>query len=189
MEIFVYMKASDVLRNEHKLIDRMVLVVDNWIEQDLTEKKLPDDFFDKAVEFFMNYVIHFHFDKEEELLFSEMEKAGIDIEELPIEVFRHEHRVQQEALQQIGAKLAETDVNVMVEREDLINSFRIFTNLLKKHSIREDRVLYPMCDRLIGERSDRKLLDYFVRLGDGFREYQDKYETMTAKYEKILEEK
>jgi hemerythrin-like domain-containing protein len=181
------MKASDILRNEHKLIDRMLIVAESGIERARSGKTLSFDFFDNLVNFFMDYVICFHFDKEEDLLFTEMEKAGIDIEELPIEVFRHEHRVQHEVLKQVSLKLAGVDKENMKEPEDFLNSFKILIHLLRKHSVREDRVLYPMCDRLISDRSDRKLLDYFTRIGDQFGNYQEKYELMTEKYEKLLE--
>jgi hemerythrin-like domain-containing protein len=180
------MRSSDILRNEHKLIDRMILVVEKGITLVGDGNRLPVDFFDRTADFFSKYVVSFHFDKEEELLFSEMEKAGIDIEELPIEVFRHEHRIQQEVLRQVNLGLDERGRKVVSGKEDFLDRLRIFIHLLKKHSVREDRVLYPMCDRLIGERSDRKLLDYYMRIGEKFGGYQEKYEELVSDYEKLF---
>jgi iron-sulfur cluster repair protein YtfE (RIC family) len=83
-----------------------------------------------------------HMKIEEEVLFPAFEQAtGTDSG--PTAVMRSEHRQMLKALDAMFEARAAGDANVF---ESLAGSFAGLMNL---HSMKEEKILYPMCDRLV----------------------------------------
>jgi hemerythrin-like domain-containing protein len=169
----------------------MMNVVEIGIELIEKGQQVPDDFLSNAVEFFWEFAVQFHFEKEEELLFNEMEKAGLFIEELPIEAFKHEHQIQREYMERLfkdlsNYKSCEGRANCAEKEQKFFQDLSAFFQILRRHSIREDRVLYPMSDRLIAQKNDLKLIEYYTKMENRYGGYQEKYQNLVEKYESLL---
>ncbi len=84
-----------------------------------------------------------HFHKEEALLFPAFEQASGNAMG-PTQVMRLEHRQMREALAEMDGALARGDL------EDFLGQAETLLILMQQHNIKEEQILYPMCDRFLG---------------------------------------
>jgi hemerythrin-like domain-containing protein len=91
-----------------------------------------------------------HMAIEEDVLFPAFEQAtGVDAG--PTVVMRDEHRQLLAMLDRIGAAIAACDV------QSLRRSAQAFAQVMAAHSAKEEKVLYPMCDRVLAASGDETL--------------------------------
>ena len=84
-----------------------------------------------------------HFCSEEELLFPAFEKAT-GMTSGPTEVMRGEHRQMRDLLQQMREGLAGRDADVFDGGAETL------LILMQQHNMKEENILYPMCDNVLG---------------------------------------
>lgn len=111
----------------------------------------------RYVKFCRAFVDEIHHGKEEDLLFVRMGEAGFPREDGPIGVMLHEHDLGRAAVRGLG-QIAEgegaVDAALLVEaREHAI----AFAELLARHIMKENNVLYPMALRVLPAESAREL--------------------------------
>jgi iron-sulfur cluster repair protein YtfE (RIC family) len=85
-----------------------------------------------------------HFQREETLLFPAFEQASGSAMG-PTRVMRLEHRQMREALAEMDSALASDNL------EDLLGQAETLLILMQQHNIKEEQILYPMCDRFLGD--------------------------------------
>lgn len=180
------MKSSDDLKNDHKLIHRMLSVVDTAINKLKKGEGLPQDFMPDAVEFFREFADKYHFGKEEGMLFEEMEAAGVFTQKLPIESIRHDHYVGRAYMNKLCEIAGRCNDDFQNCRDELIENLEGFSEHILSHSRRENRVLYPLGDALISEERDRKLMEYYRQIDKRFSGYREKYTEVVERLERQL---
>ena len=129
------MIISNYMKNEHRACD------DIFVQ---AEEAVAQKNWDKANESFLEFANETlrHFKKEEEELFPAFEKQT-GMREGPTQVMRYEH----EQVRGLIGKMAEA-----LEKEDrdaylsLAESMMI---LLQQHNMKEEQMLYAMCDRTL----------------------------------------
>lgn len=84
-----------------------------------------------------------HFAAEEDVLFPAFERAS-GMSHGPTQVMRGEHRQMRELLEDLEAALADDDLETWAE---LVQPLEI---LMQQHNLKEENILYPMCDRGVG---------------------------------------
>ncbi len=84
-----------------------------------------------------------HFTGEEELLFPAFE-AATGMTSGPTEIMRGEHRQMRELLAQMKGALACHDGDVFGGAAETL------LILMQQHNMKEENILYPMCDRALG---------------------------------------
>lgn len=84
-----------------------------------------------------------HFASEEDLLFPAFESAT-GMTSGPTEVMRGEHRQMRDLLGQMGDGLAEHD------GEAFSGAAETLLILMQQHNMKEENILYPMCDNALG---------------------------------------
>lgn len=84
-----------------------------------------------------------HFDAEEDLLFPRFE-AETGMRGGPTEVMRSEHREMRAALERLRSALAAADA------DDFAGEFDTLLILMQQHNMKEENILYPMCDARLG---------------------------------------
>ncbi len=88
-------------------------------------------------------VMEQHFRREEEVLFPAFEQASGNAMG-PTRVMALEHRQMRETLTDMASALADGDLeNFLGQADGLLI-------LLQQHNIKEEQMLYPMCDRFLG---------------------------------------
>ncbi|MCC8987886.1 MAG: hemerythrin domain-containing protein [Candidatus Contendobacter sp.] len=84
-----------------------------------------------------------HFQKEEDTLFPAFEQATGNAMG-PTRVMRLEHRQMRDALAEMSNALAGGDL------EDYLGQAETLLILMQQHNIKEEQILYPMCDQILG---------------------------------------
>jgi hemerythrin-like domain-containing protein len=142
-------KAIEVLMNEHRLIERVLGSLETFateVEGGLAPgRPLVADY----ARFFRGFADAFHHGKEEDILFQRMIERGFPRETGPLAVMLHEHRLGRQhvgALVQVGEA---TGPLAVAETALLLETAGAFVPLLRSHILKEDRILYPMSERLL----------------------------------------
>ena len=84
-----------------------------------------------------------HFTSEEELLFPAFE-AATGMTSGPTEVMRAEHRQMRDLLAQMQGTLASRD------SDEFGGAAQTLLILMQQHNMKEENILYPMCDNALG---------------------------------------
>ncbi len=84
-----------------------------------------------------------HFSSEEELLFPAFE-AATGMTSGPTEVMRGEHRQMRDLLGQMSSGLADRDGDTFSGAAETL------LILMQQHNMKEENILYPMCDNALG---------------------------------------
>lgn len=85
-----------------------------------------------------------HFHKEEAVLFPRFEQAS-GLVTGPTQVMRLEHQQMQGVLAEMEHALAGEDL------EECLGQMETLLILMQQHNIKEEQILYPMCDRVLGK--------------------------------------
>jgi hemerythrin-like domain-containing protein len=86
-----------------------------------------------------------HFAMEEEILFPAIEERTGMVNQGPTAVMRSEHEQMRGVLDQMEQALEEGDLQAALDQGDTL------LMLIQQHNIKEEGVLYPMADQVLGE--------------------------------------
>ena len=89
-----------------------------------------------------------HFDAEESLLFPAFE-AATGMTAGPTRMMRHEHDQMRGLLSQLAAACAAHD------GEGYAGAAETLLMLMQQHNMKEENILYPMCDQSLGDEAER----------------------------------
>jgi hemerythrin-like domain-containing protein len=182
------MKPTDELKEEHKVILRMLKVLEK-ASQNLEEgKQLNPEVFKKAVDFIRNFADKCHHGKEEDTLFPMMEKFGIPKEGGPLGVMLHEHTLGRDFVKGMAEAAEKYEKGDKSSIKDLIENARGYANLLAPHIFKEDNILYPMADRAIPEKEQKVLEEKFEKVEKEIigQDKHHKYLHLVEELEKIV---
>ncbi len=84
-----------------------------------------------------------HFRQEEEELFPAFEQASGNVMG-PTQVMRLEHQQMRDTLAEMDSVLVGGDL------EEFLGQAETLLILMQQHNIKEEQILYPMCDRFLG---------------------------------------
>ena len=158
------MKATDVLKAEHRVIERVLGVLEEAATRLERGEEIPPDLFPKAVEFIRGFADRCHHGKEEGSLFPVLERRGIPRTGGPIGVMLFEHeegRQWVKLMDEAGIRYSRGEEGA---RRDLIEGARGYSQLLRAHIGKEDHVLFAMADQVLTEKDQVELLERFERV-------------------------
>ena len=89
-----------------------------------------------------------HFEAEEALLFPAFE-AATGMSAGPTQMMRHEHEQMRNLLAQLGAACEARD------SEGYAGVAETLLMLMQQHNMKEENILYPMCDQALGAEAER----------------------------------
>ncbi|MBT4091593.1 MAG: hypothetical protein HOE30_24165 [Deltaproteobacteria bacterium] len=142
------MSAMDILKKEHKLIQRYL---DNMsVAQDLlgVRETVPPSVIDNSIRFakeFMNKTHHF---KEEYVLFLKLaEKKGGDIDPQIVSL-RDQHERSRNLVSKIKETLSGYKKGDEIAFSTLAENMGYYVTLENQHLYRENHVFYPMAEKL-----------------------------------------
>jgi len=156
--------ATEELMTEHRVIERMLAVLDAAGGRLEAGERVRPDLFREAVDFVRNFADRCHHGKEEDNLFPRLEELGVPREGGPLGVMLFEH---DEGRAFIGAIADTVDA---YERGDeaaahtIARNARGYVGLLRGHIEKEERVLFPMADEVLSADDQRSLEESFERI-------------------------
>ena len=157
------MRATDVLKSEHKGIELMLRVLRAVSDKLSRAERIPAEHLDEIMEFLSVFVDKCHHGKEEEFLFPALEAEGMRHEGGPIGVLRSEHELGRKLV--VKLKHAATEYYAGGKSAAGLRSvIREYVILLTEHIKKESGVVFAMADVKLNSSQDETLLTSFEQL-------------------------
>lgn len=160
------MEATRILIDEHRVIERVLAVLEKAAGGLESDRGVPAEFFLSAADFIKGYADGSHHNKEEGLLFPAMEAAGIPRQGGPIGVMLAEHEEGRRLTRLMRAAAEKMAAGDAAAKTEVILNARAYTRLLHQHIAKEDQVLFPLADRVIQVPAQSSLEQEFERAVD-----------------------
>jgi hemerythrin-like domain-containing protein len=158
------MKPTEELKEEHKIILRMLKILEKTAQNLEEGKEVKPEVFKKAVDFIRNFADRCHHGKEEDTLFPMMEKYGIPREGGPLGVMLYEHTLGRNYVKGMAEALEKYEKGDKASIKKLVENALGYAGLLAPHIFKEDNILYTMADRNIPEKEQRVLEERFEKI-------------------------
>jgi len=180
------MKATEILSSEHRVIERVIVALDEAVNRLEQGQPVRPGFFLDAADFIKGFADGCHHRKEEGVLFKVMSQNGMPLYSGPIGVMLSEHEQGRRftaGMRQAAIRLQAGDATAA---EEVVKNARGYCDLLRQHILREDHMLFPMADRVIPADQQDQVIESFERVeheetGAGIHE---KYLALAEKLEK-----
>jgi hemerythrin-like domain-containing protein len=147
-------EPTDVLREEHALILRALDMLEVAAVRTAAGGPVEGGWWGQALEWLRGFADRNHHAKEEVLLFPALEQAGIPNAGGPIGVMLREHTE--------GRAL----IAAMETGPDRAASARAYVGLLRAHIDKENGVLFPLADTVLGDDTRVALARDFAEVAD-----------------------
>ena len=175
---------TSALVNEHKLILRMVALLERNARRTAAGSYSNWQFYLDGVDFIRNYADRFHHAKEEDVLFEALANNGMRMESSPITAMMMEHDqgrghvlAMETAVQEIAAGRA---VNLGM----LTANALAYAELMREHILKEDEVLYPLAERVMSDSLREGVVDgYSAAEARTPADFATRYEALVLHYE------
>ena len=178
------MKAIDILMHEHLIIERMLNVLSDFALKIEQNKRVKPDQLRTCIDFIKTFADACHHQKEEGILFTEMEANGIPVNGGPIGVMLAEHVMGRNYTKEMAKAVDDYEKGLHGADKRFVENARGYINLLSQHIAKENNILYPMAEHILSGMDDRivnKFEDIEKALGKGVHE---KYESIIRQLEK-----
>ena len=176
-------EVTSVLVAEHRLILRMLAVLERNAALTGAGSYRNYGFYLDAVDFIRNYADRFHHAKEEKILFEALVANGMPREHSPVAamLLEHEHgrrfaRALKEAARKAAAGATDQDGVIVA------NAFG-YLQLLRDHIAKEDGVLYPLAERVLPASVRPAIVSAYAEAELGVAALAEKYDRMVERCE------
>lgn len=154
-------KVMKYLMDEHVYILKVADRAEVVCRELESGARLDEEFIVGFIDFIRNYADKFHHAKEEDMLFIEMQKPGVELHCNPVEQMLIEHDEGRGFIAGIEDGLNEEDV------EKVISNMKNYIALIRDHIGKEDNVLYRMADEVLSEEVLEKMYNDFEKVDSG----------------------
>ena len=175
------MRPTEILSQEHRVIEVMLKVLDKITVQAKTEGKLAKEPAEQAIDFIRTFADGCHHGKEEGQLFPK--------ENGPIAVMLADHEQGREFVRGMAKQIDAAAHGDQAALEQFAANARGYIELLTAHIHKEDHILFPLADRAFSEANQKDLLAQFDRveehdMGEGTHEtYLDLVRSLAKRYD------
>lgn len=178
------MELTKDLIEEHKLIKRIIDVLEKEIGMLNKGVNVKPEIFEQAADFIRNFADKFHHAKEEDILFKEMVKKGMPEKDSPIEVMLIEHEQGRNFVKGLIKATEEFKSGDKKAVAEIIENAKGYIDLLREHIDKEDNILYPLAERSLDNK--KELLEKFkeAETRKGGISTINKYRNIVIKLEK-----
>jgi len=155
------MKATDVLMEEHQLIEHVLSALEKAAGRLGRGEEVYLRFFIGVTVFIKGFADGCHHSKEEGLLFPALVENGLSKESGPVAVMLAEHvqaRQLTQMLREMTERLQSGDERA---RDKVVQSAMGYVRLLRQHIYKEDNILFPMADKVIPLDRQQQLYEAF----------------------------
>ncbi len=152
-------RVTNVLRKEHRLIERAAATLDRVADEALEGESLCVVSAIDLLEFFEDFVDAGHQEKEERHLFPALREQGLARRRIRGLLDDHGH--EREVLQEIQADLEHATNGSDKGRAEFACAARGFSALQREHAAEEDLFLLPLVEELLDEDAERRVLAGF----------------------------
>ncbi len=173
-----------VLMEEHKLILRMIALLEKNAPETAAGRYRNWQFYRDAIDFIRSFADRFHHAKEEDILFASLLDNGMPKEHSPVAAMLMEHDQGRGFVRSMEVALAEAEAGISEACRLVAANALAYSALLRDHIDKEDTILYPLAERVIPEEKRFGiLLGYEAAHGQAVDGFSDDYEAVVARYE------
>jgi len=144
------MNPIEKLVDEHKVILRGIDLLEKGAKTLESGKEIESGFFNSMIDFIREFADHYHHAKEEDILFKRMEKAGFPVDTGPVGVMLSEHDEGRGYVAEMESANVQYREGNKSSVPALIENARNYIYLLRQHINKEDNILYPMAENVLG---------------------------------------
>ena len=148
------MRATELLMEEHRAIERMLDVLEALAERLATGQGVETGDPERALDFLSGFADKCHHAKEEGRLFPALVAAGLPQEGGPVGVMLAEH------VQGRGYIAAMRQALVAGDGVAFAQAAHAYAELLRQHILKEDYILYPMAEARLQAQDDTLVAAY-----------------------------
>lgn len=156
------MQARGPLMIEHRLIERMLAIIQDALAEAGKTKKIDPVFVDIAVDFVQTYADRTHHGKEEDILFRDLKRKGLsEPDQRVMDELIEDHvfgRITTKALVEANARYRNGDSSAL---EEIVRCLHTLVDFYPKHIEKEDTVFFPASRAYFSEAEDQAMLDEF----------------------------
>src|SRR5208337_316218 len=156
------MQARGPLMIEHRLVERMLAVIQDTLTQIEKTRKIDPFFVDTAVDFIRIYADRTHHGKEEKFFFRDLNNKDLsDVDRRVMNELLEEHvlgRSTSKILVDANTRYRNGDSSALGE---VVGCLRTLVDFYPKHIEKEDKVFFPASRVYFSEAEDQAMLDEF----------------------------
>ncbi|WP_319408449.1 hemerythrin domain-containing protein [uncultured Desulfosarcina sp.] len=167
---------------EHRLIERMLSVIKGILVEIESKHKVDPVFVDIAVDFIRVYADRTHHGKEEDILFRELNKKALTLEDRQImKELIEEHvfgRQTTKAVVEANTRYRNGDETALT---DITAHLNTLTEFYPKHIEKEDKVFFPSSRTYFTDEEDQAMLEEFWAFDRNM--IHEKYQSLVERFE------
>jgi hemerythrin-like domain-containing protein len=176
------MEIIHILMAEHRLIERMVALLENEVGTEELKHTANPAFIRAAVDFFKNYADRLHHGKEEGILFRELAKKKIKPEHKGVlEQLLREHNTAREEVKQLNEAAQRYERGDMGALSPISTHLKRLVALYPPHILTEDKEFFPASMEYFAEDERQHLLAECREFDAGME--HEKYVGIVKQYE------
>ena len=158
------MKATKTLKHEHEAVKLMMKIMDAACEKMNARQQLDTQDMDDMIDFLKVFVDRCHHGKEEQILFPQLELAGVPKEGGPIGVMLAEHEQGRVCIRNMSQAVVDYKAGNTAAITALVDNIAAYNELLDQHINKENTVLFARADRLLPAEVQEALFEQFEAL-------------------------
>ncbi|MBN1129804.1 MAG: hemerythrin domain-containing protein [Chitinispirillaceae bacterium] len=156
------MQPRGPLMVEHRLIERMISLIDKEVKRIEKTNEVNLTFIDTAVDFIRMYADRTHHGKEEEILFRDLSKKTLsDNDAVIMNELIKEHTIGRAATAELVTSAAAYQKGERAALPLIITNLRKFVVFYPEHIEKEDKVFFPSCMKYLSESEKQSMLNEF----------------------------
>lgn len=175
------MEPSEILREEHVVIEHLLHVLDGMAEHVDLGNPVPERDIDTALEVVVNFADKCHHAKEEQILFPVLTRHAPDVGGLLARRLHGDHEAARKLvrdLRELTPKVGTKDERV---RREFSRKVRTYTTILREHVAQETEKLLPLIDQAIPAAERVEVAEAFERV-----EREEMGTGVHARYERLV---
>ena len=158
---------TDILEEEHRFIEKVVGAMPALIKMLEAGQTIEAGILQDMVEFMRTFADRCHHGKEEAHLFPILVSKGVPDTGCPIGGLTHEHQQGRALVKDLAAAVEAYGGGNASAKESLIKSLQGMVGLYPNHIWKEDYLLFPMTNKVLGPGDQKELLGKFAQVEAG----------------------
>ncbi len=159
------MQARGPLMTEHRLIEKMIRIIDTTLPRVQSSHEIDPEFIDIAVDFIHIYADKTHHGKEEDILFRKLSDRKMSREDrLLMDELIQEHvfgRQTTHALAQANSRYRKGEIAAL---DQIVSRLRTLVNFYPRHIWKEDKIFFPAARAYFTDEEEQEMIAEFYEL-------------------------
>ncbi|MCP4705863.1 MAG: hemerythrin [candidate division Zixibacteria bacterium] len=152
------MRLTKILTEEHRVIEVMLICLDNISKKANSSGKLDEESVAQAIDVIRNFADKCHHGKEEDHLFATLVDKGMKKEGGPVGQMLAEHEQGRVFVKGMSDAVPEATAGNADALLKFTQNAQGYIHLLRAHIQKEDGILFPMADKILSEEDQKQLV-------------------------------